>query len=106
VSFNGSEPRSFIIESGKVNKNDISKAVHDVHGGMSYSDALKIVDLILETIKQRLVRGEKVVISGFGCFRTVKRKDRRGVNPRTGDSITIPGRNAVVFKPSKYLKSL
>jgi ribose transport system substrate-binding protein len=54
----------------------------------------------------QMVRGEKVVISGFGCFRTVKRKDRKGVNPRTGDSIVIPGRKAVVFKPSKYLKSL
>jgi DNA-binding protein HU-beta len=89
-----------------VNKNDISKAVHDAHGGMSHTDALKIVDSILDTIKQRLVQGEKVVISGFGCFRTVKRKDRKGVNPRTGDSIVIPGRKAVVFKPSKYLKSL
>ncbi len=89
-----------------MNKNDISKAVHDVHGGMSYADSLKIVDVILNTIKDRLVKGEKVVISGFGCFRTVKRKDRKGVNPRTGNSIVIPGRRAVVFKPSKYLKSL
>jgi DNA-binding protein HU-beta len=89
-----------------VNKNDIGKAVHDVHGGMSHADALKIVDSILDTIKQNLAQGEKVVISGFGCFRTVKRKDRKGVNPRTGDSIVIPGRKAVVFKPSKYLKSL
>ena len=90
----------------EVNKNDISKAVHDAHGGMSHADALKVVDLILETIKQRLVQGEKVVISGFGCFRTVKRKDRKGVNPKTGISIIIQGKKAVVFKPSKYLKSL
>lgn len=89
-----------------VNKNDLSKAVHDAHGGMSYADAVKIVDLILDTIKQRLVRGEKVVISGFGCFRTVMRKEKRGVNPRTGDSIVIPGRKAVTFRPSNYLKSL
>ncbi|MBZ5499568.1 MAG: HU family DNA-binding protein [Acidobacteriia bacterium] len=89
-----------------MNKDDLSKAVHDIHGGMSYTDALKIVDVILETIKKRLVQDEKVVISGFGCFRIVKRKDRRGVNPRTGDAIVIRGRKAVVFKPSKYLKSL
>ena len=87
-------------------KNEIGKAVHDVHGGMSYVDALKIVDFILDTIKSRLARGEKVVLSGFGCFRTVKRRDRKGVNPRTGDAILIAGRKAVVFKPSKYLKSL
>ncbi len=89
-----------------MNKNDLSKAIHDIHGGMSYADALKIVDRILEIIKQRLVRGEKVVISGFGCFRVMVRKDRRGINPQTGDSIVIPGRKVVTFRPSKYLKSL
>ncbi len=77
-----------------------------MHGGMSYADAVKIVDLILKIIKKRLVRGEKVVISGFGCFRTVRRKDRKGVNPRTGEPIVIRGRRAITFKPSKYLKSL
>jgi nucleoid DNA-binding protein len=89
-----------------VNKNDLGKAIHDIHGGMSYTDALKIVDIILDTIKQRLVRGEKVVITGFGCFRVVVRKDRKGVNPQTGEAVVIPGRRAITFKPSKYLKSL
>ncbi len=89
-----------------MNKNDLGRAVHDVHGGMSYADAVRIVDLILEIIKRRLVRGEKVVMSGFGCFRTVRRKDRKGVNPRTGEAIVIRGRRAITFKPSKYLKTL
>jgi nucleoid DNA-binding protein len=89
-----------------VNKSDLSKAVHDVHGGMSYADALKIVDRIFDSIKQRLARGEKVVISGFGCFRVVTRKDRKGVNPQTGETIVIPGRRAITFRPSKYLKSV
>ena len=101
----GSLPRIF-FQSPEVNKNDLGKAVHDIHGGMSHTDALKIVDLILDLIKQRLVRGEKVVISGFGCFRVVSRRDRKGVNPRTGEAIIISGRRAIVFKPSKYLKSL
>ena len=89
-----------------MNKNNLSKAVHDIHGGMSYADALKTVDLIFDIIKRRLISGEKVLISGFGCFRVVTRKDRKGVNPQTGDAIVIRGRKAVVFKPSKYLKSL
>jgi DNA-binding protein HU-beta len=89
-----------------VNKDDLSKAIHDVHGGMSYADSQRIVDLILDIIKGRLSRGEKVLISGFGCFRIVKRKDRKGVNPHTGAAIIIPGRKAITFKPSKYLKSV
>jgi nucleoid DNA-binding protein len=89
-----------------VNKDDLSKAVYEIHGGMSYADAQKTVDFILDTIKSRLVRGEKVLLSGFGCFRVVVRRDRKGINPKTRESIVIPGRKAIRFKPSKYLKSV
>ncbi len=89
-----------------MNKNDISKKVYEAHGGISYAEAQKIVDLILEIIKRRLSRGEKVLISGFGCFRVMKRKDKKGVNPQTGKPVFIRGRNSVKFKPSKYLKTV
>jgi nucleoid DNA-binding protein len=89
-----------------MNKNDISKRVYEAHGGISYAEAQKIVDLILETIKGRLARGEKVLISGFGCFTVMRRKDKKGVNPQTGEPVIIAGRNSIKFKPSKYLKTI
>lgn len=89
-----------------MNKDDLSKAIYEVHGGISFADARKIVDLILDLIKGRLVRGEKVLVSGFGSFRVVKRKARKGINPQTGESIVIRGRKAISFKPSKSLKSI
>ena len=89
-----------------MNKNDISKKVYETHGGLSYADSQKIVDLIIEKIKGRLAKGEKVLISGFGCFSVMRRKDKKGVNPQTGEPVIIPGRNAVKFKPSKYLKTI
>ena len=89
-----------------MNKDDLSKVVYDTHGGVSFSEARRIVDVMLGIIKQRLIHGEKVLISGFGCFRVVKRKGRRGVNPQTGASILIRGRRAVTFRPSRHLKSV
>ena len=89
-----------------MNKNDICKKVYETHGGLSYADSQKIVDLILETIKGRLVRGEKVLLTGFGCFSVRKRRDKKGVNPQTGEPVIITGRNAIKFKPSKYLKTV
>ena len=89
-----------------MNKDEISKRVYEAHGGLAYADARKIVDLILDIIKGRLSHGEKVLLSGFGCFTVQRRKDKKGVNPQTGQSIIIPGRNTVKFKPSKYLKSV
>jgi DNA-binding protein HU-beta len=89
-----------------MNKSDISKKVHETHGGLSYVECQKIVDFILDTIKDRLSRGEKVLLSGFGCFNVMRRKTKKGVNPQTGLPVTIQGRNSIKFKPSKYLKSI
>ena len=89
-----------------MNRNDLARAVYEVHGGLSQAESQRIVDQIFGTIRERLVRGEKVLLSGFGCFRVKSRRERRGVNPQTGDSILVPGRRSVVFKPSRYLKSV
>jgi len=89
-----------------MNKNDISKKIYEAHGGLSYVDAQKIVNFLLEKIKKRLTLGEKVLLSGFGCFYVEQRKTKRGVNPQTGAPLIIPGRNSVKFKPSKFLKTI
>jgi nucleoid DNA-binding protein len=89
-----------------MNKDEISKKVYEAHGGLAYADAKKVVDLILETMKKRLTRGERVVLSGFGSFTVRRRKDKKGINPQTGQPVLIRGRNTVKFTPSKYLKSV
>ncbi len=90
----------------KMNKSDLSRRIHEAHGGLSYLESQKIVDFILETIKGRLTLGEKVLLSGFGCFNVVRRRAKKGVNPQTGEPVLIPGRNSIKFKPSKNLKSV
>ncbi len=89
-----------------MNKNDISKKVYEAHGGLSYAESQKTVDMILDIIRSRLARGEKVLISGFGCFTVIRKKDKKGVNPQTGKPVLIPGRKSIKFKPSKYLKTV
>jgi nucleoid DNA-binding protein len=89
-----------------MNRDDLSKAVYEAHGGMSYADAQAIVGMIFDLIKSKLTSGEKVLLSGFGCFRVVERKDRKGINPKTGKAIIIPGRKAIKFKPSKDIRSV
>ena len=64
-----------------------------------------VVEMILETIKDALLKGEKVKISGFGNFDVKKKKARRGRNPQTGDDLTISARRVLTFKPSQVLKS-
>ena len=56
--------------------------------------------ILAATLKQ----GDPVNISGFGSFKVVQRKARKGRNPRTGEEVQIPASKVVKFKPSKALK--
>ena len=72
--------------------------------GLSKVDASKALDTMLNSIKGALKKGQKVTLVGFGTFSVVKRKSRKGRNPRTGDVITIPAAKIPKFKSGKALK--
>lgn len=62
------------------------------------------VQATLNTIRDSLKRGEKVVLTGFGTFSIRSRKQRTGRNPKTGQKITLTARKAPGFTPGKTLK--
>lgn len=62
------------------------------------------VQTALNTIRDSLKRGEKVVLTGFGTFSVRVRKQRKGRNPKTGDTITLSARKAPGFTAGKTLK--
>ena len=62
------------------------------------------VQIVLNTIKNTLKKRENVYLSDFGTFKAVKRKARKGRNPKTGAEIKIKSMHLVQFKPSKGFK--
>ena len=72
--------------------------------GLSKSESAQIVDCILDTMREALVRGEDVKLSSFGNFVLRDKNMRRGRNPRTGEEIMITPRRVVTFKASQLLK--
>jgi DNA-binding protein HU-beta len=62
------------------------------------------VQTLLNTIRDSLKRGEKVVLTGFGTFSIRTRQQRVGRNPKTGDKITLAARKAPGFTAGKTLK--
>ena len=62
------------------------------------------VQAVINSIRDALKRGEKVVITGFGTFSVRRRVERIGRNPKTGERITIAARKAPGFTPGKTLK--
>lgn len=72
---------------------------------ISKSAAGRAVDSVISGVKKALKDGKKVTLVGFGTFSTVKRKARKGRNPRTGEEIRIPAVRAPKFTAGKALKS-
>ncbi|MBI4042699.1 MAG: integration host factor subunit alpha [Deltaproteobacteria bacterium] len=85
-------------------KADIVEKVYD-KVGFSKKESSELVELVFDTIKETLERGEKIKISGFGNFVVRQKKSRIGRNPQTGDTIEISARRVLTFRPSQILKS-
>jgi nucleoid DNA-binding protein len=86
-------------------KAELARTVYQRHGGISLQDCQRVIDLIFATIKRRLLSGDRVQIVGFGALEIVERRSRRGRNPATGASIDLPARRAIIFRPSRMIKS-
>jgi len=72
--------------------------------GSTKSQAGETLNVILEIITNSLVKGNPVVLTGFGSFRISKRKARMGRNPKTGEALKIPAMKVPKFKAGKTLK--
>jgi DNA-binding protein HU-beta len=72
--------------------------------GLSKRDATKAVDAFLDSITDALKSGEQVSFTGFGKFSPQQRKERQGVNPRTGQKVTIPAARVPKFSAGSQLK--
>jgi len=58
------------------------------------------MDTITKSLKKR---NGKATLVGFGTFKKVYRKTRKGRNPQTGEVIKIKGKNVVKFSAGKKL---
>ena len=86
-----------------INKSELTKEVA-AKTDLKQKDAEKVIDAFIESIKDNLAKGEKVQIIGFGSFEVRDRAARKGRNPQTGKTLTIPATKVPAFKPGKALK--
>jgi nucleoid DNA-binding protein len=74
---------------------EISKSTADK------KEAELLVSKIFELIKNALKNNEKVMISGFGTFKTKSMLEKQYYNPKTKEKNTLPPRKVIRFKVSK-----
>ena len=85
-------------------KADIIESVYE-KVGFSKKESAELVELVFDTLKETLERGDKVKISGFGNFQPRYKRSRPGRNPQSGQPIEITARRVVKFVPSQVLKA-
>jgi len=64
-----------------------------------------VVDTFFDEIASRLADGGRVELRGFGAFSTREREGRKGRNPRTGETVEVPGKRVPYFKPGKEMRA-
>ncbi len=87
----------------KITKKELAEKLVDKFG-YTKKDANEVVSTIFEEIAANMAKGVNTDISGFGKFVVKTRKERIGINPATGEKITIASSKAPTFKPAKALK--
>ncbi len=85
-------------------KQDVVDAVAS-KASLSKKEAAAAVDALLETITGALKSGDSVSFTGFGKFSTSRRAERMGVNPRTGEKVTIRAATVPKFSAGSQLKA-
>jgi integration host factor subunit beta len=62
------------------------------------------VNTVFDTMKDALVKNDRVEIRGLGSFRIKERHSRVGRNPKSGNDVSIPDRKIPFFKAGRDLK--
>jgi len=72
--------------------------------GFPKNKSVEVIEQLLEIIKKSLESGDDVMVSNFGKFHVSDKGKRKGRNPATGESITLPARRVITFKAAKNLR--
>lgn len=86
-----------------MNKSELTAIIAE-KAGLTKKDADKALNAFVDAVTEGLVKGEKIVLVGFGSFETKKRAARKGKNPQTGAEINIPASTVPAFKAGRGLK--
>ena len=85
-------------------KSELIEILTRRQGHLKADDVDMAVKTLLEMMSNSLTEGDRIEIRGFGSFSLHFRPPRLGRNPKTGDSVALPGKYVPHFKPGKELR--
>ncbi len=90
----------------KMTKTEIANRLMSMFADLKKTEAQAMTDAVFSIVTEALVDGKDgfVRVHGFGTFEVAQRAARSGRNPKTGETIAIPARRMVRFRPASALK--
>ena len=89
-------------------KDLINKTAYNLN--TNYDESRIIIDCVLNCFKEFFINDsgkDRIEIRNFGVFNILLTKERTNArNPKTKESVIIPERKKIVFKPSKKIKKI
>jgi len=85
-------------------RSDLVKVLSKNQKYLASKDVEVAVRSLINILSNSLSSGERIEIRGFGSFNLHYLPSRSGRNPRTGESVNIPGKYVPHFKPGKELR--
>jgi nucleoid DNA-binding protein len=83
-------------------KKDMAKAMAD-EMGLTHAHATEVIQRVLDGITETLCEDGRLELRNFGVFEVRERKPRTARNPRTGETVQVPAKRVVSFKPGRLM---
>ncbi len=85
-------------------KADIVEAIYTQSLEYNRTQVKDIVEDMLALMKKAINDDNALLLSGFGKFDAYGKNERKGRNPHTKETITLPSRRVVVFRLSRKFR--
>ena len=67
-------------------------------------DVTIILQTLVDVIVQDIEQGGSVRVAKLGVFKKIERQPRQARNPKTGETINVPGKHVAKFNVARSLK--
>ena len=87
-----------------VTKSELIAILASRYPQLAARDTDYAVKTVLDAMTQALADGQRIEIRGFGSFSLSARSPRVGRNPKSGETVLVPGKLVPHFKAGKELR--
>ena len=88
-----------------ITKKDLVAQISE-ESALTQVETARVIQLFLDSVIRSLASGNRIELRNFGIFEPKRRAPKKARNPRTGQTVEVPSRTVVAFKPGKVMREL